>query len=141
MLSRYESAKSIYAKYGIDTDKVIEKLTYNSVEFSINNLFSKISVNIIESDFYISLTPKNTTGTNASNPVILIANTTTNVIKNQISLVLGNTDNDVKTNLNKIFMAYSNETTDYINMIFVCTGGVYGLNIPTYYFCYFNQAI
>ena len=26
MLSRYESSKAIYAKYGIDTDKVIEKL-------------------------------------------------------------------------------------------------------------------
>ena len=130
-------------KYGIcyvskinldSTTKKIEKIKQNEIDFSINSSFSKISVNIIESDFYVSLTPKNSGGTNSSNPVILVTDITTNIIKNQITLVLGNTDNDVKTSLIKIFMAYSNETTDYINMIFVCNGGVYGLNIPTTYF-------
>lgn len=110
----------------------IDDLNINKINQSENsklkellNLgYSKLFVDILDSNAYIVLTPENNKSTN---PLIIITNTATNEIVNYVQIKFDKNFNlSIINSLNKILITESSDSNSFINLIFICQSGIYG---------------
>ena len=128
-----ESSNFNLLKINLDLQNFSANLfSFESDVYEFNNLYTKLSVSKIGSNFYAIITPEYSEKVNFNYPLICRLDLDNNEIVNILEVQFDeNIKTKLKTNLYKILLTVSNNSDDYLHLIFIRKNGIVSTNIPT----------